>query len=76
MTALHPNSVTAFKSMGFEVSTTTSEANPKHGVKFGKQKSTTCFSKVYDDYENPYKDFLVIMTCSHADENCPFIPGA
>jgi len=76
VTALHPNSVTALKSMGFEVSTTTSEANPKHDVKFGKQKSTTCFSKVYDDSENPNKDFLAIMTSSHADENCPFIPEA
>jgi protein-tyrosine phosphatase/arsenate reductase len=76
VTALHPTSVTALKSMGFEVSTTTSEANPKHDVKFGKQKSTTCFSKVYDDSENPNKDFLAIMTSSHADENCPFIPEA
>ena len=25
---------------------------------------------------NPATNFAVIMTCSHADENCPFIPGA
>ena len=25
---------------------------------------------------NPEKDFAAVMTCSHADEHCPFIPGA
>lgn len=34
------------------------------------------FSKLFDDEENPKTDFAAIMTCSHADENCPFIPGA
>lgn len=76
VTALHPNSVTALKTMGFEVRATTTEANPRYNVKFGKQRSTTCFSKVFDNPENPDQDFLAIMTCSHADENCPFIPGA
>lgn len=34
------------------------------------------FSKLYDDVINPHGIFATIMTCSHADENCPFIPGA
>ena len=34
------------------------------------------FSKTFDDAFNPQLDFAAIMTCSHADENCPFIPGA
>lgn len=34
------------------------------------------FSKLYDDVINPHGNFVTIMTCSHADENCPFIPGA
>ena len=34
------------------------------------------FSKLYDDIINPHGIFATIMTCSHADENCPFIPGA
>ena len=34
------------------------------------------FSKLYDDVINPHGNFATIMTCSHADENCPFIPGA
>jgi arsenate reductase len=31
---------------------------------------------VYDDPINATKDFAAVMTCDHADENCPFIPGA
>jgi arsenate reductase len=34
-----------------------------------------CFSKTFDDPFNPDKNFAAIMTCSDADENCPFVPG-
>lgn len=34
------------------------------------------WSKLYDDSKNPNKQFAAIMTCDHADDNCPFIPGA
>lgn len=76
VTALHPNSITALETMCFKIESSTAESNPKYEVKFGDDLSTTCFSKVYDDSENPQDNFLAIMTCSHADENCPFIPGA
>lgn len=35
-----------------------------------------CYSKVFDADENPSTNFAAVMTCSHADENCPFIPGS
>lgn len=76
VTALHPNSITALETMCFQVSQNADEINPRYEVKFGDQLLTTCFSKVYDAPENPKEDFLAIMTCSHADENCPFIAGA
>jgi arsenate reductase len=34
------------------------------------------FSKLYDDIINPHGVFASIMTCSHADENCPVVPGS
>lgn len=34
------------------------------------------WSKQYDNEVNPREGFAAIMTCDHADENCPFIPGA
>ena len=30
---------------------------------------------MYDDAVNPTSNFAAIMTCSDAEENCPFIPG-
>jgi arsenate reductase len=33
------------------------------------------FSKLFDDAINQFDHFAAVMTCDHADENCPFIPG-
>jgi arsenate reductase len=38
--------------------------------------STKVFSKKYDDSFNNNPGFAAIMTCSHADENCPLVLGA
>jgi arsenate reductase (thioredoxin) len=35
-----------------------------------------CFSKVFDQAPNPTCDFCVVMTCAHADQACPVVPGA
>lgn len=74
-TAFNPNAINALISSGFEISSETTENNPKYKVRFGENESTTCFSKVYDDEVNPKSNFAAIMTCSDAEENCPFIPG-
>ena len=29
-----------------------------------------------EDAINATKEFAAVMTCDHADENCPYIPGA
>ena len=34
------------------------------------------FSKEYSDGVNPKADFIAVMTCDHADENCPIVTGA
>lgn len=74
-TAFNPNAIKALKSSGFEVTSQTVGQNPNYIVRFGDSETTTCFSKVYDDYVNPKSNFAAIMTCSDAEENCPFIPG-
>ena len=38
-----------------------------------KSKPIVAFSKLFDDTPSP---FAAVMTCTHADENCPFIPAA
>ena len=75
-TAFHPNAIEVLREAGFEIVTSGANRNPLHDVRFGEQESCTCFSKVYDDPANPSDLFAAIMTCSDAEENCPFIPGA
>jgi protein-tyrosine phosphatase/arsenate reductase len=75
-TALNPNAIKALQASGFEISSAdTNLPNPRYIVKFGAVQQTICFSKVFDDSENPSNAFAAIMTCSDAEENCPFIPG-
>lgn len=74
-TAFHPNAINALKRIGFSVSVIKADQNPVCLVVFDDQhKPIECFSKVYDDAVNPKTDFAAIMTCSDAEENCPFIP--
>ncbi len=75
-TAFHPNAIKALTSLGFNIhSEDETLQNPTWVVQFGTLASTICFSKVYDDPANPTKDFAAIMTCSDAEQNCPFISG-
>jgi arsenate reductase len=75
VTAFNERAVASLKRSGFEI---TSEGgnNPVYAVFY----SINCppipaFSKLYDDPENTAPGFAAVMTCSDADENCPFIPG-
>lgn len=54
------------------------ENNPKYTISVDTESkiSITAFSKLYDDPLNSVERFAAIMTCSHADENCPIIPNA
>ena len=74
-TAFHPNAIKALEASGFVVIPDSIGANASFTVRFGLTESTCCFSKVFDDDINPHSNFAAIMTCSDAEENCPFIPG-
>ncbi len=74
-TAFNQNAIKALTSTGFEVTLETVGPNAQYTVRFGDTETTTCFSKVYNDEVNPKCNFAAIMTCSDAEENCPFIPG-
>ena len=76
VTAFNPRAVAAIQRDGFNVVQKEGE-NPIYFVLFSDDsESIVTFSKVYDDPINASKDFAAVMTCDHADENCPFIPGA
>lgn len=74
-TAFHPSAVAATQRAGFDVQRLDENTNPLYEVHFGEHFSSSCFSKTYDDVSNPTENFAAIMTCSDADENCPFIPN-
>lgn len=74
-TAFNPNAIKAITAAGFKVKKTTETNNPVYEVYFADDKFTTCFSKVYNHEINPAQNFAAIMTCSDAEDNCPFIPG-
>tara|TARA_R100001143_G_scaffold52481_2_gene47669 strand:- start:31496 stop:32110 length:615 start_codon:yes stop_codon:yes gene_type:complete len=76
VTACNPRTIDALKRIGLSVSVT-GENNPIYTITDDQlDVSVDLWSKLYDDEENPNKQFAAIMTCDHADENCPYIPGA
>ena len=76
-TAFNPRAVKAMKEAGFDIVKIKDGGNPVYEVTFGEGiNPVTAFSKKYDDPFNHNKDFAAVMTCSHADENCPLVAGA
>lgn len=76
-TAFNPRAVKAMQDAGFIITKTTEGENPVYEVRYGDDADPViAFSKTYDDPFNHNKDFAAIMTCSHADENCPLVLGA
>jgi hypothetical protein len=76
-TAFNPRAVRAIEAAGFRVEKTGEEPNPVYRVQYTPaHPPVRAFSKRYDEGGNPTTDFGAVMTCTHADENCPFIPGA
>ena len=76
VTACNPRAIAALSRAGVQAQAITAGENPvylllyAHGV-----NPLVAFSKVYDQAPNPQTKFAAIMTCSDAEENCPFIPG-
>jgi len=76
-TAFNPRAVKALQIAGFMIEKTTDTDNPVYQVKFARQAPCIdAYSKKFDSGNNPREDFCAIMTCSQADAECPFIPGA
>lgn len=62
---------------GFQIQKLSETNNPVYAIKFDENSHPIiAFSKKFSDDFNPKSDFAAIMTCSHADGNCPFIAGA
>lgn len=76
-TAFNPRAVEAMKDAGFEIEKISAGDNPQYTVRFSVDGAPIhAFSKKYNDPFNPPTDFAAVMTCSHADDNCPVVSGA
>lgn len=76
-TAMFPMVAQTLKDTGFEIIKLSKEENPVYSIKYADNvHPVICFSKTFDDRFNPKSEFVAIMTCSSADENCPLIFGS
>jgi arsenate reductase len=76
VTAFNERAVASIERFGFKVAKR-GHSNPIYFLYHTQDaQPIIAFSKVFDDETSAKKGFAAIMTCSHADENCPFIPGA
>ncbi|MDH1883838.1 arsenate-mycothiol transferase ArsC [Empedobacter falsenii] len=76
-TALFPKVAETLSNQGFQIFKIADSNNPIYAIKFDENCLPIIgFSKKYDDAYNPISNFVAILTCSQADDGCPFIAGA
>lgn len=76
-TAVYKSVIKTLENIGFKIINLGPTNNPTYKL-FMNEKDCpmTLFSKTFDDSYNPLEDFGAVMTCNHADQNCPFIPNS
>jgi arsenate reductase len=76
-TAFNLNAIRALMKTGIRIIEINNGDNPVYEVSFSENaESLKAFSKKFEHDSNPQKNFAAVMTCSHADETCPLVPGA
>lgn len=75
VTEFNKRAIQSLNRFGFEINKEGDE-NPRYFVRWDtSNNSLPMYSKLFDHPNNPSEGFAAIMTCSHADENCPFVAG-
>lgn len=69
--------VESLQNSGFKIKSISESNNPIYSIKYADNAYPIIgFSKKLDDDFNPKSEFAAIMTCSQADDGCPFVAGA
>ena len=78
VTACHPNTMAAIGRAGAKIIKQSDGINPHYACipDDSGDELIHFWSKLYNDIANPTANFAAIMTCTSADEACPFISGA
>ncbi len=75
-TAMFPMAAKTLAAAGFQIVKLAETENPVYSIKYAENEHPIIgFSKTYDADFNPKSEFAALMTCDHADENCPIIIG-
>src|SRR5690606_37133059 len=75
-TALYPMITKTLQDSVFKINAISTGNNPIYTIKYTEnQHPIIGFSKTFDDAFNPKPEFAAAMTCSEADEDCPFVNG-
>jgi len=76
-TAVYASVIKTLENVGFIAEKLSDGENPIYAIKYAKNEpAVLAFSKELTSDFNPKSEFAAIMTCSQADEGCPFIAGA
>jgi len=76
-TACNPRTVAALERAYIRAKQITESENPVLLLQYADGVNPlAAFSKVYDQPPNPLRGFAAVMTCSQAEENCPYVAGA
>jgi protein-tyrosine phosphatase/arsenate reductase len=75
-TAFHPHAIEALQTIGFNIEQLDQRVNPQYRIHVSESVHSDCFSKTISHESLPKNHFAAIMTCSDAEQNCPFVPGA
>jgi len=74
VTAFNSRAVQALTDQGFVLSMKVKTANPGYVLMSGEDEIIEMYSKTFQ--QATLDPFIAIMTCDHADRNCPLVPGA
>ncbi len=76
-TSFNPRMVDAVRRFGFQLDTSNQSDNPVYVFQSASRTvSKKMFSKRYNHDFNPQNDYIAVMVCSEADEDCPVVIGA
>lgn len=76
-TAMYRSAAQALTKAGLDINILSDTKNPIFSIKFNANEPAIIgFSKTYDNSFNVQSGFAAVMTCSHADKNCPLISSA
>lgn len=74
VTAFNSRAVRALTDQGFELNMKVKTSNPGYVLMSGDDELIEMYSKTFQ--QATLEPFIAVMTCNHADRNCPLVTGA